>query len=1060
MKRVSLSVVYLICQILCLAQTIENPVFDRTDVPSFHVDKIEITKDTTFVYCTYYAEENSWANISPETYLEDVETGKKYTILGSEGLPFGPTKRDFESNEKCAVRLLFPSIICTNKLNFIENPNESAFNIYGIDLQTSFTSKYTENDIDKFRKLAEDSENTNDWKSVLKYTLKQLDASKYIFGNNSNYSAYAMFNLTNVYFEFNDYDNVIEWGDRAIDILNSLPSDTLNLDALARTYGNVSTALHLKGLHDLANQYQEKSLTIRRYVGDGMNTLNYEQYLQRLARDYYYEENYPKALLYGIEVANIYEKKYRENCVYGCDYILSLNNLCEYYMRMAQNDNAVKCGRLAFNLIENGICEYSLAKCHTYNNLAGALISNNQIEEGINMLENILEKKEFETFTDALFSARLQLASSYLHYKKDTLRAIDLYKYNLKIVENNITKGKRNMPNYTAVLSSLYKIYKLRDGNIAKQYLNKLINIQKKWNGEESIAYANLLLEYINDTWSETLISKKDVDVLLNYMQKATIIIKRHYNNAIYNMSKSMRKEYWQRYKDLFTWLIPTTSILDTKESNSLAYDATLFYKGMLLTSDKELKDVMLSSKDSSLVNVYNDYIKNKSHIEEEYNHVSSSIVIDSLKKVIQEEEYLLSQKLTRLNIHNKGTDFTWKDVKEQLKNTDIAIEFVSYELLSSDIHYDAYVIKKDYDSPLWIPLCFENELLECFKKDYIDYERLSIVIWKNLQKEMEGVSNVYFSTSGLLNTIGIEYLPIEDNKVICDKYNLYRLSSTRALCMQMSEQTIENVCLYGGLDYNNMINDNEQTDYNKERISRSFLKEISQRGGFEQLVGSEQETEQIRKAFLIKSINCFVLSGKEGTEGSFKKLNKSRINIIHMSTHGMYVSSEKDNIIHNNNFSFILSDNKSIDQEDKALSRSFLVMSGGNMLIHRDSIPQNSDDGILTALEISHLDFKDLNLVVLSACQTGLGDIDSEGVYGFQRAFKKAGANTILMSLDKVDDEATKILMVEFYRNLMSGKTKHQSLKDAQKYLRSVDNGKYDDPKYWASFIMLDGLN
>ncbi len=70
------------------------------------------------------------------------------------------------------------------------------------------------------------------------------------------------------------------------------------------------------------------------------------------------------------------------------------------------------------------------------------------------------------------------------------------------------------------------------------------------------------------------------------------------------------------------------------------------------------------------------------------------------------------------------------------------------------------------------------------------------------------------------------------------------------------------------------------------------------------------------------------------------------------------------------------------------------------------------------------------------------------------------AGANTILMSLYKVDDEATKIFMVEFYKNLMSGKTKHQSLKDAQKYLRSVENGKYDDPKYWASFIMLDGLN
>ena len=135
-------------------------------------------------------------------------------------------------------------------------------------------------------------------------------------------------------------------------------------------------------------------------------------------------------------------------------------------------------------------------------------------------------------------------------------------------------------------------------------------------------------------------------------------------------------------------------------------------------------------------------------------------------------------------------------------------------------------------------------------------------------------------------------------------------------------------------------------------------------------------------------------------------------------------------------------------------------AMSGGNKLARHETIEPGMNDGILTALEISQLDLSKLDLVVLSACETGLGDLDNGGVYGLQRGFKKAGANTILMSLDKVDDEATKILMVEFYKNLMSGKSKHQSLKDAQKHLRQVENGKYDKPEYWASFIMLDGLN
>lgn len=132
-----------------------------------------------------------------------------------------------------------------------------------------------------------------------------------------------------------------------------------------------------------------------------------------------------------------------------------------------------------------------------------------------------------------------------------------------------------------------------------------------------------------------------------------------------------------------------------------------------------------------------------------------------------------------------------------------------------------------------------------------------------------------------------------------------------------------------------------------------------------------------------------------------------------------------------------------------------------GNRLISRQDKLDKEGDGIISGLEISTMSFPNLDLVVLSACKTALGYSGVDySVLGLQRAFKQAGAKTIIMSLSKVDDEATRILMVEFYRNLMNGKTKRQSLQDAQQYLRKIDNGKYDDPKYWASFIMLDGLN
>ena len=115
-------------------------------------------------------------------------------------------------------------------------------------------------------------------------------------------------------------------------------------------------------------------------------------------------------------------------------------------------------------------------------------------------------------------------------------------------------------------------------------------------------------------------------------------------------------------------------------------------------------------------------------------------------------------------------------------------------------------------------------------------------------------------------------------------------------------------------------------------------------------------------------------------------------------------------------------------------------------------------EDGILTAKEIALMDLRGTDLITLSACQTGLGEVSGEGVFGLQRGFKKAGVSSILMSLWKVDDIATQILMTAFYENLLSGKSKAESLRIAQDEVRSTDS--YEDPYYWAAFILLDGIN
>ena len=322
------------------------------------------------------------------------------------------------------------------------------------------------------------------------------------------------------------------------------------------------------------------------------------------------------------------------------------------------------------------------------------------------------------------------------------------------------------------------------------------------------------------------------------------------------------------------------------------------------------------------------------------------------------------------------------------------------------------------------------------------------------LSIELQGVKNIYFSPSGALYNIGIEYLPgMED-------YNIYRLSSTRELVNRRAINGNNRAVLYGGLDYeaklDTLSQSRSRTRFNEKFVDHSDVRNMKYRGGQENLTHTLDEVVQIEKELKKTQWQCLLDTLSLGTEESFKSLSGKKINTLHIATHGFYYTPEEsDNI----GYDFLLP-NDQMSAEDKSLSRSGLLMSGANHILDGDSIPENVEDGILTAKEIADLDLRGLDLVVLSACQTGLGDISQgEGVFGLQRGFKKAGANSILMSLWEVNDEATQILMTQFYKNLVSGQSKRQSLQSAQRYLREYNAGQYDKPEYWAAFILLDGI-
>lgn len=528
--------------------------------------------------------------------------------------------------------------------------------------------------------------------------------------------------------------------------------------------------------------------------------------------------------------------------------------------------------------------------------------------------------------------------------------------------------------------------------------------------------------------------------------------------SAFQELTYEERSSYIAHYSELLTEQIPMYAYYTSADTlTALTYDASLLMKGALLNSENSVRHVISENRDASLKELWEELCANRFILDKQMEKEASErkLDTDSLQKVICRLEDSLTIKCKEYDDITKNMQLKWLDVQRRLSSQDIAIEFLRIPINNDSVIYAALSLRKDSRMPMMTALFEEKQLKQVSDTLYYQYEGIADLVWKPLRSELQGVKNIYFSPSGALYNIGIEYLPG------MEEYNIYRLSSTRELAIKKQMDTGENAVLYGGLDFYAEL-DTSNVSKGTQLIDSVFVehanvRDMKLRGAQGYLPETKIEVERISKEFDKANKPCQLFTEKVGTEESFKALSGKKINNLHICTHGFYYSQEDADRI---DYDFLQLRGDFQSAEDKSLTRSGLLMAGANHILEGDTLPDNVEDGILTAKEIADIDLRGLDLVVLSACQTGLGDIaQGEGVFGLQRGFKKAGANTILMSLWKVDDKATQILMTQFYKNFLSGQSKRQSLFSAQKYLREYDNGKYDDPKYWAAFVLLDGI-
>lgn len=425
----------------------------------------------------------------------------------------------------------------------------------------------------------------------------------------------------------------------------------------------------------------------------------------------------------------------------------------------------------------------------------------------------------------------------------------------------------------------------------------------------------------------------------------------------------------------------------------------------------------------------------------------------------------------------SKSIDYSWSDVQKTLKSGSCAIEFVQYE--KDDDYHMAALLVGHVGKPQFIKLTDPDvtlnyrinnkwnvrEIVNSPSKEkinslYTDTSFSKIVWTKPLVDVMAPFNTVYFSPDGYMHRIAIEYVLPE----CAANKKLHRLTSTRRLLEKKGNSSNGNALIIGDVNYNKSSLMSADANGNDALAYRNYYG----RYRFSHLEMSRDEIDSIK--FLRSNPNDTVISGSWATETAFRKLC-GIYPFVFASTHGYYIAN--DNPI-GTELKPCLS--------DEALSNNVIVLAGANNSLHNKHFDaSNHFDGILSAREMYDLDMSTTKLMVLSACQSGLGHVSSDGVYGLQRGLKNAGVETMVLSLWNVNDNAARIFVTNFCKYLKMKHPKNEAFRLARESLKTYKGKKtstgtkYDDatmsdvntevvkdvsyeaPFYWAAFIMID---
>jgi tetratricopeptide (TPR) repeat protein len=683
-----------------------------------------------------------------------------------------------------------------------------------------------------------------------------------------------------------------------------------------------------------------------------------------------------------------------------------------------------------------------------------------------------IQKKELGTTHPEYIKSMIGLGDTYVKGGK-LKEGIELYNQSMAYFQ---TPDGQASSNYVTFVNNLGTLYKLT-GNfpLAEKWYNEALKLQLARWGETSSEYLRTLANLGELYYSQGQLEKAEPilkKVLASYLKDL--------KNNFPSMSEKERSQFYKTVSfhfDLFN-----SFTVSPKNKNALLlgdmYNHQLATKGILIIATLQLKNQILKSKDSELIALYKNWTQKKEQIARARKlslaeRLKRNISVENLENESNELERSLSLKSEKFGNTTLNTLHTWQDVQSKLKKEEAAVEIIRFKkyspkltVFTDTVFYAALIITPETKAnPTLVLLENGNELEKRYLKYYrnvIQQQKSGTEIadqfsypqfWQKIGEQLKGVKKVYLSLDGLYNQINLNTLVNpQTGKSVIDEIDIEIVTNTSDLLKsksRISKSKKQTASLIGFPNYN-MSQGERHAEVKKLGISTDEgdeletmnVRYIASLNTIKELPGTKVEVESIGNILSKNKWEVKTLTNDLALEENIKSMKEPTL--FHIATHGFFDADAEG-------------DSKDLKYEN-ALFRSGLLLAGAAETLYKkaNSVEvgnEVTEDGVLTAYEAMNIDLENTELVVLSACETGLGEVtNGEGVYGLQRAFKVAGAKAIIFSLWKVDDAATQKLMTSFYNFWLASGNKRESFAKAQLAIRD----EFKSPYYWGAFVLI----